>query len=74
MAFIFAVFLSTIMLIFSFPLEGAVVGTTLFILFQYLKSPKYISRITYGLSLSPKQEAQMIMEKKQKYDLDGWRS
>jgi heat shock protein HtpX len=45
-AFIFAVFLSAIMLIFSFPLEWAVVGTALFILLQYLIGPTVVESST----------------------------
>jgi len=45
-AFIFAVFLSAIMLIFSFPLEWAVAGTALFILFQYLIGPTVVESST----------------------------
>lgn len=45
-AFIFAVFLSAIMVIFSFPLEWAVLGTVLFILFQYLIGPAIVESST----------------------------
>ncbi|MGB9779141.1 MAG: M48 family metalloprotease, partial [Candidatus Bathyarchaeales archaeon] len=45
-AFIFAVFLSAIMLIFSFPLEWAIVGTVVFILFQYLLGPVVVESST----------------------------
>ncbi|MEM4733551.1 MAG: zinc metalloprotease HtpX, partial [Candidatus Bathyarchaeia archaeon] len=45
-AFIFAVFLSAIMVIFSFPLEWALFGTVLFILFQYLIGPAVVESST----------------------------
>ncbi|MEM2105244.1 MAG: zinc metalloprotease HtpX [Candidatus Bathyarchaeia archaeon] len=45
-AFIFAVFLSAIMVIFSFPLEWALFGTILFILFQYLIGPAVVESST----------------------------
>ncbi|MEM3705373.1 MAG: M48 family metalloprotease [Candidatus Bathyarchaeia archaeon] len=45
-AFIFAVFLLAIMVVFSFPLEWAVVGTVLFILFQYLVGPAVVESST----------------------------
>ena len=52
-AFIFAVFLSAIMLIFSFPLEWAIVGTIVFILFQYLLGPAVVESSTRLRYLKP---------------------
>ena len=45
-AFIFAIFLSAIMLILQFPLIYAVIGTILFILFEYLVGPAIVSAST----------------------------
>ncbi len=45
-AFIFAIFLSAIMLILQFPLIYAVIGTILFILFEYLVGPAFVSAST----------------------------
>lgn len=45
-ALIFALFLSAIMFIFGFPLEWAIVGTVLFVLFQYLIGPVVVESST----------------------------
>ncbi|MEM3596646.1 MAG: zinc metalloprotease HtpX [Candidatus Bathyarchaeia archaeon] len=52
-AFIFALFLSVIMIAFSFPLEWAIVGTALFILFQYLIGPAVVESSTRLRYLEP---------------------
>ncbi|MEM4701720.1 MAG: hypothetical protein QXZ51_06210, partial [Candidatus Bathyarchaeia archaeon] len=45
-AFIFALFLSAIMLIFQFSLIYALIGTALFILIQYLIGPAVVASST----------------------------
>ena len=52
-AFIFAMFLSAIMLILEFPLIYAVIGTVLFILFEYLIGPAIVSASTRLRYLKP---------------------
>jgi heat shock protein HtpX len=52
-AFIFALFLSAIMFILNFPLIFAIVGTLLFILFEYLIGPVVVKASTHLQYLKP---------------------
>jgi heat shock protein HtpX len=52
-AFIFAIFLSAIMLILNFPLLYALIGTILFILLQYLIGPTIVESTTHLRYLQP---------------------
>ncbi|NWF87394.1 M48 family metalloprotease [Candidatus Bathyarchaeota archaeon] len=52
-AFVFAIFLSAIMLILNFPLLYALVGTVIFILLQYLVGPAIVASSTRLRYLQP---------------------
>ena len=51
--FIFALFLSAIFFLVGFPLEWAIIGTVLFILFQYLVGPAIVKATTRLQYLKP---------------------
>jgi heat shock protein HtpX len=70
-AFIFAVFLSAIMFIFSFPLIYALIGTLLFILLQYLIGPAIVASSTRLRYLKPRENPWLESTVKELADKSG---